>query len=92
MPDNLNFEAEERELLRHLLYFKEVVEESAEQFAPNILCNYLFELSHKFNLFYQKHKVIGSDSEKFRLGLVMGVGKVLKTGLYLLGIDAPNKI
>lgn len=92
IPENIEFEIEERELLRHLLYFRETVEEAGAFFAPNILCNYLYVLSQKFNLFYQKHKVIGSENENFRLALVMGVGKVLKTGLYLLGIEAPQKI
>jgi len=92
MPENIEFEPEERELLRHLLYFREAVEQAGREFAPNILCNYLYILAQKFNLFYQKHKVIGSGEEQFRLGLVMGVGKVLKTGLNLLGIEVPAKI
>ena len=75
-----------------MLYFREAVEQAGREFAPNILCNYLYILAQKFNLFYQKHKVIGSGEEQFRLGLVMGVGKVLKTGLNLLGIEVPAKI
>lgn len=88
----LKLEKEEEELLRFLIHFEEVARESAEKFAPNLLCNYLYEFAQKFNLFYQKQKVIGSEREEFRLALVMGVGKVLKTGLNLLGIEAPEKI
>jgi len=85
-------EAEEVSLLRALNNFPEIVAAAGEKFAPNILCNYLFDLSQKFNLFYQKHKIIGSDNEDFRLNLTRGVGQVLKNGLNLLGIKAPEKM
>jgi arginyl-tRNA synthetase len=52
----------------------------------------LFDLAQKFNLFYQKHKIIGSEQENSRLALTAGVGQVLKIGLKLLGIQAPEKM
>ena len=85
-------EAEELSVLRLLVHFSEIVEEAGENFAPNLLCNYLFELSQKFNNFYQKHKILGSDKEEFRLQLTFAAGQILKTGLYLLGIEAPSKM
>jgi len=88
----LKFEPEEISLLRAITRFPEVVLQAGENFAPNILCNYLFDLTQKFNLFYQKHKVIGSDQEDFRLVLTAGVGQVIKNGLNLLGISAPEKM
>jgi len=83
---------EEMSLLRALNKFPEVVVQAAEKFAPNILCNYLFNLAQKFNLFYQKCKVIGSGNQEFRLALTAGVGQVIKNGLDLLGIAAPTKM
>jgi arginyl-tRNA synthetase len=83
---------EELSLLRTLNRFPEVVTMAAEKFAPNLLCNYLFDLSQKFNLLYQKHKIIDSDQEDFRLKLTQGVGQIIKTGLNLLGIQAPEKM
>jgi arginyl-tRNA synthetase len=88
----LKLENEEVSLLRALNKFPEVVELAGEKFAPNILCNYLFDLAQKFNLFYQKHKIIGSDQEDFRLTLTAGVGQVIKNGLNLLGIEALEKM
>lgn len=85
-------ENEEIVLLRIFHRFPEVVEEAAVNFAPNLICNYLFDLAQTFNLFYQKHKIIGSDSEDFRLGLTEGVGLVLQRGLALLGIEAPGRM
>jgi arginyl-tRNA synthetase len=89
---DLKLEPEEISLLRALSNFPEVVSAAGEKFAPNVLCNYLFDLAQKFNLFYQKHKIIGSDNEDFRLNLTRGVGQVLKNGLSLLGIQAPSKM
>ncbi len=89
---NYEFNQEERFLLRMLVKFGEVIEESSLNFAPNMVCTYLYELAQSFNLFYQKHQVIGSQQEGFRLGLVAATGNVLKNGLYLLGIQAPEKM
>lgn len=85
-------EMEELALLRVLSRFTDVVEEAGEKFAPNVLCNYLFDLAQKFNLFYQKLKIIGSENQDFRLALTQGVGQVIKDGLHLLGIQAPEKM
>ncbi|MDP2638051.1 MAG: arginine--tRNA ligase [Candidatus Levybacteria bacterium] len=85
-------EPAELSLLRALNRFEEVVEEAGKNYAPNLLCNYLFDLAQKFNLFYEKYKIIGSESEDFRLALTAAVGQVIKSGLRLLGISAPNKM
>ncbi|MGB9637299.1 MAG: arginine--tRNA ligase, partial [Microgenomates group bacterium] len=56
---------EEMVLLRTIYRFPEVVEESAKQFSPNLLCNFLFDLAQKFNLFYDKHRIL-SQKSKFK--------------------------
>jgi len=89
---NSQFEPEEVLLLRWLNRLPEVVEQAGRKFAPNLLCNYLFDLAQKFNLFYQKHKIIGSDNQGFRLSLTSATGIVLKNGLKLLGIQTPVKM
>jgi arginyl-tRNA synthetase len=85
-------EKEEASLLRALIRFSGIIEQAGEKYAPNILCNYLFDLAQKFNLFYQKCKVIGSENQDFRLALTAGVGQIIKNGLNLLGIEAPTKM
>jgi len=86
-PDKL-----ERLVLRHLIYFPEAVEEAASQSHPNLIATYLLELSRLYNLFYQECRIIGSEKEAFRLKLSGEVGKVLKKGLYLLGIESPERM
>ena len=85
---------EERNLLLLLARFDEVIEEAAVRFAPNILCTYLFELTQSFNAFYQKCPILkAEDSVKsFRLSLTASTGNVIKNGLNLLGIQAPQQM
>jgi arginyl-tRNA synthetase len=87
-----NLEKEELELLRFLTQYPHHVTMAAQDFAPNLLCNYLFELSQKYNLFYQKCKIIGGENEAFRLMLTKAVGNVLKNGLTILGIETVEKM
>ncbi|MBI2613474.1 MAG: arginine--tRNA ligase [Candidatus Levybacteria bacterium] len=91
---DLRIEPEEISLLRTLSRFQEIVEEAANKFAPNLLCNYLFDLAQKFNLFYQRRKILGEigDIRDFRIALTKAVGQVIKNGLHLLGIDSPEKM
>ncbi|MFZ2201904.1 MAG: arginine--tRNA ligase [Microgenomates group bacterium] len=86
--DEAEVNEEEMRLLRWIYRFGEVVELAAKQLAPNLLCSYLIELAQRFNTFYNKHQILGVETEKFRLGLTAVVGQVMKNGLSLLGIEA----
>lgn len=90
--DKISLDDQERKIARQLLYFRDYVEEVATIYHPNLLATYLIELSKLYNLFYQKSRIIGSEHEDFRLKLSFKVGEVLKKGLYLLGIEAPEKM
>ncbi len=79
-------------ILRWLIRFPEIVARAAGTLAPNLVCGYLFELCQKFNLFYQKNRIIGSENEAFRLILTRAVSQTVKNGLWLLGIDAPERM
>lgn len=85
-------ENEELTVLRSLIRFPEIISMSAKMYSPNLLCSYLYDLAQKYNSFYNKDKIIGSDNEEFRLALTNGVGQVLKNGLAILGIQAPERM
>ena len=87
-------EVEEKNLLRALNNFPEIVYEAAKSFSPNLIANFLYDLAQKYNLFYQKHKILESDknTRNFRLLLTKAAGHVLKNGLYLLGIKTVEKM
>ncbi len=112
--ENIDFNAEEISILRHIYKFSEIISESAKSYSPNLLCNFLFELAQKYNTLYNKHRILDlghveadgevgengiseqeeSDREQmqFRLALTKVTGNILKTGLDLLGIDAPERM
>ncbi len=87
-----NLSEEESQVLRYLSRFPEVIETAAKTYSPNTLCNYLYTLSQKYNTFYNKHKIIGGDNEDFRVALTKATGQVIKNGLNLLGIEAPERM
>lgn len=76
-------------VLRLLNKFQDIVADSVSNFAPNILCNYLFELSHKFNLLYQKHRILNNSS---RLKITRVTGEVIRKSLTILGVEAPQRM
>lgn len=91
---DLDFTDEEIALLRTIYKFPEVVKEAGENFAPNLICNFLFDLAQKYNLFYNKHPILKSDKpvREARLALTSATAQVLKNGLNLLGIQTPERM
>lgn len=89
-----DLEKEEIDLLRSIYLFPEKIVVSAEQFSPHFLAQYLFELSQKYNLFYQHCRIIGGkkEVESFRLFLTAVTAEVLKKGLGILGISTLEKM
>ncbi len=94
IDNNFNFKKEEVNILRILYQFPEIVEQAAKQFSPNLIANYLYNLASTYNLFYQKHPILTAEekTKQFRLMLTKSVGKVIKEGLYLLGIKTVEKM
>ena len=80
---------EELALARHLLNFGLVLEAVAEDYRPNFLCNYLYELAGHFTSFYENCPVLKSEPEQraSRLVLCDLTARVLKQGLDVLGIE-----
>jgi arginyl-tRNA synthetase len=85
---------EEEALLRVFYQFPEIIISAAENFGPHLICQYLFGLAQKFNLFYQKHRILKpkKGSKEFRLFLTETTASILKMGLDLLGIDVLDRM
>lgn len=81
-------------LAKHLLQFSTTIVEVERDLLPNRLCQYLFELSQKFNQFYDKHSVLDAEASirTSRLILCDLTAKVLKLGLDLLGIPVLERM
>ncbi len=87
-------EPAEVNLAKRLCQFAEVVPQVLNDFRPNILANYLFELANSFHGFYEACPVLKSEEplRSSRLALCDLTGRVLQHGLDLLGIKVPEKM
>lgn len=87
--------SQETALLQKISLFNSVVESSVEQLKTIHLCAYLYELGKLFNSFYAECPIGKASSEqlmKSRLALAVATGKVMKKGLSILGIPAPERM
>lgn len=100
MPDtseasiDLLTEPEERDIIRKLADFPDVVAGSARAFEPHRIAVYLMELVGQFHRYYSRHRVVTDDVtlSRARLYLIRGIRQVLRNGLALLGVSAPEKM
>jgi arginyl-tRNA synthetase len=81
-------------LAKRLCQFAEIVPQVLNDFRPNILANYLFEVANSFHAFYEACPVLKSEepARSSRLALCDLTGRVLHRGLDLLGIKVPEKM
>ena len=97
LNENIEIKTEnkiEKSLATYLLAFPISVLKAAETFKPNLITDYLYELSKKLNSFYNNCPILNQEIEtlKSRALLIKKTGEVLKEGLELLGIPVLNKM
>jgi arginyl-tRNA synthetase len=87
-------EPQERELAIRITRFSEAVTGAAEQHRPNLLCDYLYQLSQAYSSFYQNLPFLKAEEgvRESRIRLGRSTARVLRQGLELLGIGAPERI
>jgi arginyl-tRNA synthetase len=83
---------EERELVKRLLEFPQVARDAAERRAPHAIPIYAIRVADDFHRFYHEHRVLESEQEGFRLGLVSAVQSVIARCLDLVGVGAPERM
>jgi len=85
---------EEVQILKILASYPEVVRSGAELLEPHRITYFLMNLAAAFHSYYSKHRVLSDDPAvtKGRLCLVLAIKKVIKNGLKLLGVGAPEKM
>jgi arginyl-tRNA synthetase len=85
----------EKELLKQLELFPEIIQDAARNHSPALVANYTYELVKEYNSFYQTVSILGeedSDKKIFRVQLSSKVGETIKLAFGLLGISVPNKM
>jgi arginyl-tRNA synthetase len=92
LPDLL---PKEKDLLKLLFDFPGIVHEAGENYSPAVIANYCYDLAKEFNQFYQEIPILKEDNLNtisFRLQLSEFVGRVIKTGMDMLGISVPDRM
>src|SRR5207247_3022915 len=85
-------EREERDLIKRLTDFPVVAAEAAERRAPHGIPIYAIRVADDFHRFYHEHRVVGSETEAFRLGLCRATQHVIARCLDLVGVEAPERM
>ena len=85
---------EEMELIRRIIQFNDVLEDSVRELEPHRMVFYLLELAGEFHRYYNRYRVISDDRglSEARLLLVQNVQKTIRRGLEILGVEAPMKM
>lgn len=86
--------AEELELVRKVIQFDEILEESVKELEPHRIVFYLLELAGEFHRYYNRHRVLTDDLDltRARLSLAQIIQKTIRRGLAILGVEAPEKM
>ena len=95
LPNNISISPKEKDIIKNLLDFSNIIDEAAKSFSPAVVANYVYELVKGFNNYYQHTPILKAESEdliKFRLALSIKVGEVIKCSMKLLGIDVPQRM
>jgi arginyl-tRNA synthetase len=85
----------EKELIKQLQIFPEIIQNAAHQHSPALIANYTYDLVKEFNSFYQNVSILGAEHEHekiFRIQLSKSVGLTIKNAFALLGIQVPDRM
>ena len=95
LSDEMPLNEKEIELIQKLNEFGAAVEQAGKDYSPSGIANYCYELTKAFNQFYHDYSILGADTDDekvVRLVLAQNVGKTLKNGMALLGIEVPERM
>ncbi|WP_299532002.1 arginine--tRNA ligase [Ulvibacterium sp.] len=87
--------SKEKELIKQIQLFPEVIGLAAENYSPALVANYVYDLVKEFNSFYQQVSILGEADERkkvFRVQLSKKVGEVIQSAFQLLGIQVPDRM
>ncbi|WP_109097911.1 arginine--tRNA ligase [Aquimarina sp. AU58] len=85
----------EKELIKQLELYPEIIQNAANELSPAIISNYTYDLVKTYNSFFQNVSIFGADTDKekiFRVQISSLVGKTIKSGFKLLGINVPERM
>lgn len=90
--ENLKFQEKEFSLINLMNKFDSLLEQISQNYKVHLLNQYLIDLAKEFNSFYSNSKIINSNREEELMCLSIACGIILKNGLKLLGVSAPERM
>jgi len=93
--ETIDLHEKEKELIKQIQLFPEVIQQAAENHSPALIANYTYDLVKEFNSFYQNVSILGEDEvakKTFRVQLSYLVGNTIKNAFSLLGIQVPERM
>ncbi|MBP9848108.1 MAG: arginine--tRNA ligase [Flavobacterium sp.] len=91
----LELHEKEKELIKQVQLFPEVIQNAAANHSPALIANYTYDLVKEFNSFYQQVSILGEenhDKKVFRVQLSKSFGNTIKNAFQLLGIEVPERM
>lgn len=82
-------------LIQKLKAYRPTVLQAGKEYNPSLIANYCYELTKEFNQFYHDYSILNADTDsqrQFRLYLAKSVADVIRNGMYLLGIEMPERM
>ena len=93
--EDLPLHIKEKELIKQLQLFPEVIQNAAENHSPALVANYTYDLVKEFNSFYQNVSILGADTDnekRLRVQLSNTVANTIKNAFSVLGIQVPERM
>ena len=89
---SINLNREEQNIIKNILEFPKIIQESASNYNPSHIANYVFELVKNYNSYYQNNTILVDDPDikKFRIALSKKTSSIIKSSMQLLGINVPE--
>ncbi len=91
----LGISGKEEALIQLLAEFEAVVKQAGNEYSPSVIANYVYDLVKEYNQFYHDFSILkeeDSEMRAFRLMLSQNVARTVKKGMWLLGIDVPERM
>ncbi len=95
LPKDIELSEKEEGLIQMLADFAGIVKQAGEDYSPSGIANYVYDLVKEYNQFYHDFSILREENEHlklFRLVLSANVGKIVKAGMGLLGIEVPERM
>ena len=95
VKNSLDINKKEKSIIKRLSAFPYILKEAGTTLSPSLIANYCYDLTKEFNQFYHDYTILGETDEQkrdFRIELSLQTGNMIKNGMWLLGIDLPERM